>query len=67
VLYFYEFLPKKYEFLLIFTHFYSFLRVFGHLFLVYLAQAPHVDMPTPIFSTKTSIRVKMNIKKPNFL
>ncbi len=38
-------------------------------FLVYTAQAPHIDIPTPIISRKTNIPTKMkqkNLKNPNF-
>jgi len=69
---FYEFLLKKLnfsEFIEIFANFYSISRVFLRIFLIYLAQAPQVDIPTPVLDPKTRIcprSQKKNLKNPKF-
>jgi len=60
-----EFLPKKLnfsEFIEIYANFCSFSRVFLRIFLIYLAQAPQIDIPTPIFDQKTRIRPRSQKK-----
>ena len=55
----YQFIPNLCQFMLIYQRF----------FITYIAHNPHVDAPTPIFSSKTRIRPenqKKNLKTTNF-
>jgi len=49
-----------------FEYFQTFSNVFERFFLTYFAQTPQLDKPTPIFTLKTNIAPKNNLKKPYF-
>jgi len=53
-------------FLNVFERFRIFSNVFERFFLAYFAQTPQLDKPTPIFTLKTNIAPKNNLKKPRF-
>ncbi len=69
---FYEFLPKKLnfsEFIEIYANFSQFFDVFRRIFLIYSAQVPQFNTPTPIIDPITRIRPrnqKKNLKNPKF-
>jgi len=53
-------------FLNIFERFRTFLNVFERFFLAYFAQALQINLPSPVFTPKTNIPPKNNLKKPQF-
>ena len=59
---FMNFYPKSVRFSEFLPNLCSFFRVFLHIFLIYLAQVPQIDTPTPILSPKTTIPSKISKK-----
>ena len=54
------------RFTLLFEYFQSFSNVFERFFLAYFTQTPQLDKPAPVFTPKTNIAPKNNLKKPYF-
>ncbi len=61
-----EFIPKKVQFISIYT---QFMLIYRRFFITYIPHTPQVNAPTPIFSSKTRIypqNQKKNLKNPKF-
>jgi hypothetical protein len=63
VLIFVNFGPKSALFWLFLVIFGSFFFNFYQIFLAYFTQATQINLPSPIFTPKTNVTLKKNLKK----